>query len=254
MRLAAARPARRTPAGPSARSAPWRWRGRRGSAPMCASVLPEQYQSRSWPPGTPAAPVVLADAHLGVRRAVGALDVAERTPDRQLPAHVGLGLDEVHALPQGEVRAARSRTRPRSRGSWGRCSARRPTRVLRSPSSSVSTQPLRRTRPRLPIAWSASPSVVVEPLHPLGDPLLVVLVGEVGAERAAPGVRGRRVDAGAALAEDAGPARRQPRQVAAEHLLGVGRIGELDPRRGKTRSTSGTSSTLVAARGTCRGR
>ena len=48
--------------------------------------------------GTPAAAVVLADGDLEVRRVVVALDVAERTPDRQLPAHVRLGLDEVHVL------------------------------------------------------------------------------------------------------------------------------------------------------------
>ena len=39
----------------------------------------------------------------------------------------------------------------------------------------------------------------------------------------------------AALAEDAGPARRQPGQVAAEHLVGVGGVPELDPGTGKVK-------------------
>ena len=36
-------------------------------------------------------------------------------------------------------------------------------------------------------------------------------------------------DAGAAAAEDAGPGRRQPGQVRADDVLGIGRVGELDP-------------------------
>ena len=108
------------------------------------------------------------------------------------------------------------------------------TRVLRSPSSSVSTQPLRATLPRLlERLGPVLPALVVEQLDPLGDAVLVVLVGEVGAERAAPGLGSRGVDAGAAVAEDARPARGQPGQVAAEHLLGVGRVLELDPGAGK---------------------
>ena len=67
------------------------------------------------------------------------------------------------------------------------------TRVLRSPSSSVSTQPLRLTLPRLPSGLGAVlPAVVVELVDPLGHALLVVLVGEVRAERAAARPRGRR--------------------------------------------------------------
>jgi hypothetical protein len=68
-----------------------------------------------------------------------------------------------------------------------------------------------------------------ELLDVAADPLLVVLVGEVRAQRAAAVVRPVGVDPLAALAEDAGPARRQPREVAAEHLGVVGRVGELDP-------------------------
>ena len=54
------------------------------------------------PAGSPAAPVVLRDRDLGVGRAVLQLDGAEGTPDRQLPAHVGLGLERVPALTQGQ--------------------------------------------------------------------------------------------------------------------------------------------------------
>ena len=45
-----ARPARRTPPGPSARRSSRALERYTGSRPTCASVLPEQYQSRSWPP------------------------------------------------------------------------------------------------------------------------------------------------------------------------------------------------------------
>ena len=65
------------------------------------------------------------------------------------------------------------------------------------------------------------PGVLVELGDEAGHPLLVGLVGEVRAERAAAGVRRRLVDPVAALPEDAGVRRGQPRQVAAEHLVGV---------------------------------
>jgi hypothetical protein len=74
------------------------------------------------------------------------------------------------------------------------------------------------------------PQLVVEHVDEAGDPLLVVLVGEVGAEGAAADVGGVGVDAGAPLAEDAGVARREPGQVAAHHLRLVGRVDELDER------------------------
>src|SRR5262249_39810778 len=73
------------------------------------------------------------------------------------------------------------------------------------------------------------PDLRGEPPHMLGDPLLVVLVGEVRAQRAAPVVGAARLDALAAAAEDAVPARGQPGQIAAEDLLVVRRIGELHP-------------------------
>ena len=89
----------------------------------------------------PAAAVVLADGDLGVRRAVGPLDVAEGTPDRQLPAHVRLGLERVHALAQRQAVQGAARAAGEAAAGSGRCRRPRATAVLRSPSSSVSTQP-----------------------------------------------------------------------------------------------------------------
>jgi hypothetical protein len=73
------------------------------------------------------------------------------------------------------------------------------------------------------------PGRLVEPVHPLGDALSVLAIGEVGTKCAATGVRPVGVDALAAVAEDAGPSRGQPGQVGANDLLGIGRIGELQP-------------------------
>ena len=70
------------------------------------------------------------------------------------------------------------------------------------------------------------------------DPLLVVLVGEERAVRAA-AVGGPALDdAVAAAAEDARPARQQPGQVGPDEVVGVGRVGELDPFAGKVERTS----------------
>ena len=91
--------------------------------------------------GTPAAPVVLADRHLDVGRVVGALDVAERTPDRQLPAHVRLGLDEVHALAAAPAVQRAAVAALEAAAVEEDAGAPVTTRVLRSPSSSVSIQP-----------------------------------------------------------------------------------------------------------------
>ena len=63
--------------------------------------------------GTPPASVVLGDGDLGVRRAVRELDLAVEPPDRQLPAHVGLGLEGMagHCAEPN-----RARNIPRRRG------------------------------------------------------------------------------------------------------------------------------------------
>ena len=77
------------------------------------------------------------------------------------------------------------------------------------------------------------PLVLAELLDGLLDALPVVLLGEVRAERAAAVVGPAGVDALAAAAEDARPAARQPRQVAAVALVRVGGVGELDPDAGE---------------------
>ena len=77
------------------------------------------------------------------------------------------------------------------------------------------------------------PQLLVEQVDVRRHALLVVLVGEVRAERAAADVGRVGIDALAALAEDAHVGRRQPGEVAAEDLLVVGRVGELDVGTGK---------------------
>ena len=110
---------------------------------------------------------------------------------------------------------------------WPSCST---TRVLRSPSSSFSIQ----SDFLHPLAVGLElPEVGAELLDVRRHPLLVGLVGEVGAQRAAAGVGCVGVDALAALAEDAVVARGQPGQVAAEHLVGVAGVGELDEGTGE---------------------
>src|SRR6478735_11284599 len=188
--------------------------------------------------GTPAAAVVLADRDLGVRRAVLALDGAERAPDRQLPADVGLGLDRVLAEPEGQrVQRAAGAALP---GGGGEVVAvvedagllavddRRERLAL---AVLVDLDPV--LRADLAAVWLLLPQVVVEHLDVGRDPLLVVLVGEVRAERAAADIGSDGIDALAALAEDAHEAGRQPGEVAAQHLGLVGRVDELDVRAGE---------------------
>src|SRR6185312_7990638 len=61
------------------------------------------------------------------------------------------------------------------------------------------------------------------------DPLLVGGVREEGAVRAAAVIGSLAVDAVAAATEDARPARAQPGEVGPDHVLRVGRVGELHP-------------------------
>jgi hypothetical protein len=181
----------------------------------------------------PAGTVVLPDADLGVGRVVRALDVTEGTPQRQLPAHVRLGLDEVDALVEGQgvQRAAVAALEvagvvedARTSGDAGLALA--VVVGLHPPRSADLAALVQRLA-------AALPGRVVQHVDPLRDPLLVVLVREVRAQRAAAG-RGRvGVDPLAAVAEDAGPARREPGQVAAEHLALVRRVLEFDPGSGK---------------------
>ncbi|CAK7288398.1 hypothetical protein SGPA1_60300 [Streptomyces misionensis JCM 4497] len=173
--------------------------------------------------GAPAPAVVLPDGHLEHPRVVRPVDPLVRPPDRQLPAHVRLGLQRLPPLLQRQdvQRAARAAREPRpvleDAGPLEGPRLPGPLLVLRDPAAA---QPL----------VVVLPDVRREPGHVLGDPLLVVLVGEVRAQRAAAVVRAARLDALAAAAEDAVPARGQPGQIAAEDLLVVRRIGKLHPR------------------------
>ncbi len=174
-------------------------RGRRGAPPVqVVAARP------------PAAPVVLALSLIHI-------------PPRQLPAHVRLGLQRLAALLQGEdvQRAAHA--------------ARESGPVLEDAGALEGTRlpvaVLVLGDPAVPRALGVVlPDVRREPRHMLGHPLLVVLVGEVGTQRAAPVVSAAGLDALAAAAEDAVPARGQPCQIATEDLLVVRRIGKLHPR------------------------
>ena len=88
------------------------------------------------------------------------------------------------------------------------------------------------------------PGVRVQLVDERADPLLVVLVREVGTQRAAADFRGFLVDPGAALPEDARVVGRQPGEVAAEHLRVVGGIDELDEGTGKDEVDFGHGQTL----------
>ena len=105
-----ARRAPRTPCRRRAPSVPARTRRRRARPPTCASVLPEQNQSRSCPPGPQPrrsySPMVIS------RYVVPSGRSARRYERRigQLPADVRLGLQRVTSGPQRErvQRAARA--------------------------------------------------------------------------------------------------------------------------------------------------
>ncbi|MEV1069139.1 DUF1641 domain-containing protein [Streptomyces sp. NPDC050263] len=172
---------------------------------------------------TPAAPVVLADRHLKHPGVVGPVDPVVRAAHRKLPADVRLGLQRLAALLDGEdvQRAARAAREAGAVLEDARAVERAGLAgalvVLRDPA----------VQRALGVVL---PDVGGEPRHMLGDALLVVLVGEVGAQRAAPVVRAACLDALAAAAEDAVPARGQPGQIAAEDLVVVRRVRKLHPR------------------------
>ncbi|WP_443072506.1 DUF1641 domain-containing protein [Streptomyces sp. NBC_01485] len=186
-------------------------RGRRGAPPV------QVVAARA-----PAAAVVLADRHLEHARVVGAVDPVVRAPHRKLPADVRLGLQGLAALLDGQdvqraARAAReARTVLEDARAVERAGLAGALVVLRDPA----------VRRALGVVL---PEVGGEPRHMPGDALLVVLVGEVGAQGAAAVVRAAGLDALAAAAEDAVPARGQPCQIAAEDLLVVRRVRELHP-------------------------
>jgi hypothetical protein len=193
--------------------------------------------------GTPAATVVLGDRDLGVRRVVLPLDRAVLAADGQLPAHVGLGLERLATLQESQAVQRTSGATVEVRAVVEH--ARRLAVDLHRPGLRLAVLVLLD-----PVAL-AHRAARVELPHlrgQLGDvrrhALLVVGVGEVGSERAAAGVRGVGVDAGAAAAEDAGVARGQPRQVAPEQLVGIVGIGELHPRTGERQLDFGHRNSL----------
>src|SRR6478752_9240237 len=205
---------------------------------------------------TPAAAVVLGDGHLEVARVVRQLDRAEGAPDRQLPADVGL---ECVRLDPGEDRVLVQR----AAGAGGE------TGTVEEDARAVDDLRLAGAVLLLgPVVLAAGgaadgvvlPLVLAELLDGLLDALPVVLLGEVGAEGAAAVVGPAGVDALAAVAEDARPAAREPRQVAAVALVRVGGVGELDPDAGEVQRCFSHRLTLCrrhwnrARRGSGRGR
>ena len=191
--LAAAPPARRTPAAPSARSARWRWRGRRGSRADVRLGVARAVPVEVVTAGTPAAAVVLADRDLGVGGAVVAARRRGRY-DAAGAASTRRAWSRRSARPRaGPGRAARSRSRRGTRGSCGRCRRRRRPGSCARPRRRSRSSPCGVTLPRLLSACGAVlPALVVEPVDPLGDAVLVVLVGEVRAQGAATRPPGRR--------------------------------------------------------------
>src|SRR3954447_1942532 len=198
------------------------------------------------PAGTPTTAVVLTDRHLGVLRAVRRVDLAERAADRQLPAHVRLGLQRAALAPQRQCvqRAALSS---------------RETGLVEEDARAFMDGGLAVTlvvgvHPRVPgpgARVEELPLLAVEELDEPAHALLVVAVGEVRAECAAAVVRPALVDAAAALAEDAHPPGREPGQVALEDLGAVLGIDELDERARKDEIDLGHRATLRRRGRTC---
>ncbi len=170
----------------------------------------------------PAATVVLTDRHLQHARVVRPVDPVVGPPDGQLPAHVRLGLQRLAALLEGEdvQRAPHAAREPRP--------VLEDARALERPRLTLTVLVLR--DPAAPPALVVVlPDVGRESRHMFGDPLLVVLVREMGTQGAAPVIRAAGLDALAAAAEDAVPTRGQPCQIAAEDLLVVRRIRKFHP-------------------------
>src|SRR5439155_15655200 len=178
----------------------------------------------------PAAPVELgdrADQDLG---GVGPGGPVLLAADRQLPAHVRLVLQRMLAVAQrlavqgtsaaaGEVGVVEEHARAVLAG--------RGTPLGRAAVDGV------HLRVVLETLAEVLPRLRREGLHSGPDPLLVVLVGEERAVRTASVAGPALDDAVAAATEDAVPARQQPGQVRADHVLFVGRVDELDPLPGE---------------------
>lgn len=190
------------------------------------------------PASPPASTLVLADHDLEILSAVGALDVAVGAPDRQLPANIRLGLHDADATVDGKFVQ-------RTTG------ARRKARPVQENAGTVDDLGLSAAVLVLLgdlLGAVELPVIGAEFFGPLLDPLLVGLVGEVRAERAASVVWPICIDSLAPGAEDAGPVARQPGEVAAEDLTGVNGVGELDPGTRKVEAYFGHGVSVRPAR------
>ena len=185
------------------------------------------------PAGAPASAVELTDAHLEIGRVIGPGHRPERTPDRQLPAHiwldtVGRQSSQHGVLVQGTPRACgMARPIEENAGAIDDLGLADvvlelgPVLEVRRVAAATPTK----TRVMLPLVLTEFGDDRLDPLH-------IVLVREMRAEGATAVVRSVAVDARTARAENARPTRRQPRQVDPEPLVRVGGVRELGPRPG----------------------
>ena len=176
----------------------------------------------------PAAAIELRDGdqlHLGVVRA---LDLVVGAADRQLPADIGLGLDEGDALAQREAVK-------------GAALAALEAGPVEEDAATVDYARLALAIPGLDGRALAVADVVELPVLPieLGCPLegalLIGLVCEVRPLGAAAAVGGGRVDPLAAATEDAGPLGGQPGEVDAIATALLAGVVELDPGAGEVK-------------------
>ncbi len=200
------------------------------SRATCASVLPEQYQSRSWPPGPQPrrsySPIVtsvydVSSCRLMVRkvRRIGSC--------QQTSGFVSSGLRPCCSARECSAQPApvgKSWRLWKMQADWPSCST---TFVLRSPSSSFSIQSDFLTFPPCACGWNCHRS------GPSWSTYDETRFSSALSAKCAPSVQHPTsgdvgVDAVAALAEDARVARGQPGQVALEHLVSVARVDELD--------------------------
>ena len=179
----------------------------------------------------PPAPVVLGDGDLGVRRVVGSFDVSERRRIGSCQHTSGLVSTGCRSwLRARRAGRTRSHREPRSVVEDARALVHRRLALA----VLVELDPVRAFLPCADVV--ELPVVGAEQLDQRGDALLVGLVGEVRAERAAAVVRPIGVDALAAGAEDAAPPRAQPGEVAPVGCLASAGSSNSIQARGKSSS------------------
>ena len=173
----------------------------------------------------PAAAVVLTEDD---DEAIGAVlmgDVVVAAPHGQLPADLGLGLDEGDALTGCKVME-------------GAAVAPGEISIVVEDAGIAHDAGLARVvllfdPALLAPGVDALPQARIELCDPSTDALLIGLLGEVGAECAATYLGPVGVDALSAVAEDADPARGEPGEVSANELVFFGRIDEFNPLTGE---------------------